>query len=58
MSHRAVVLLLLITFAVLWLVVTFPSEAMFTGRGLVALLVVVVAAAAAGIAFSWRRYRR
>jgi hypothetical protein len=58
MNHRALVLGALIVIATLWLAVTLPAAAMFRGGNLAALGVVVIAAAAAGIAFSWRRYRR
>jgi hypothetical protein len=58
MNHRALVLGTLIVIAVLWLAVSLPAAAMFRGGSLAALAVVVVAAAVAGIAFSWRRYRR
>ena len=54
--HRAIVLVVMITLSVLFLVVTFPAPAMFTGRGGLALGVVVLGAAIGGIAFSWRRY--
>jgi hypothetical protein len=43
---------------VIWLAVTLPAATMFREGNLPALAVVVLAAAAAGIAFSWRRYRR
>lgn len=54
--HRAIVLVVMITVSVLFLVVTFPAPAMFTGRAGLALGVVVLGAAIGGIAFSWRRY--
>ncbi len=54
--HRAIVLAVLIAVSVIFLVLTFPAPAMFTGRGGIALLVVVVGAALGGIGFSWRRY--
>jgi hypothetical protein len=54
--HRAVVTVLLILFAVAWLLFTFPSPASIDGRSLLALTAVVLLAAVGGIAFSWRRY--
>ena len=54
--HRAVVIVLLILFAVAWLLFTFPNPASIDGRSLVALAAVVLLAAVGGIAFSWRRY--
>lgn len=54
--HRAIVLGVLIAASLIFLALTFPAPAMFTGRGGLALLVVVVGAAIGGVAFSWRRY--
>ena len=49
-------IVLLILFAVGWLLFTFPNPASVDGRSLVALAAVVLLAAVGGIAFSWRRY--
>jgi hypothetical protein len=54
--HRAAILIFLMLFGIAWLVLTFPSAALSSGRSLVALAVVVVVAAVGGIAFSWSRY--
>jgi hypothetical protein len=56
--HRAVILVALILFGVVWLVFTIPDPSRIDGRSLVALAVVIVLAAAGGIGFSWRRYFR
>lgn len=54
--HRAVILVVLMLFGVVWLIVTFPGGSVLNGQSLVALGVVILLAAAGGIAFSWRRY--
>lgn len=54
--HRAITLAAMIIFSVLFLVYTFPTPVAYSGRNLIALVVVVVGAALGGIAFSWKRY--
>jgi hypothetical protein len=55
--YRAVTLVVLLVLAGLMVVtMTAYGVGTFSGRSLVALLVVVVAAAIAGVAFSLRRY--
>ena len=57
-THRAVTLVLMILFAVVLLgAMTTYGIATFSRGSLVALGVVVAAATAAGVAFSYRRYR-
>lgn len=57
MIHRAVTLVLLLVLAGLTVAaMTAYGVGTFSGRSLVALLVVIVAAAIAGVAFSLRRY--
>lgn len=56
--HRAVVVLGLILFSVVWLGFSLAMNASFAGASLGVLLLLVVLMAGAGIAFSWRRYRR
>lgn len=57
-TYRAVTLVLMILFAVVLLgVMTTYGIATFSSGSLVALGVVVAVAAAAGVAFSYRRYR-
>lgn len=54
--HRAITLAAMIVFSVLFLVYTFPTPVAYSGRNVIALVVVVLAAAVSGIAFSWKRY--
>ena len=56
--HRAVIVVGLMLFGVVWLVFTIPDPSRIDGRSLVALAVVVALAAIGGIGFSWRRYFR
>jgi hypothetical protein len=57
MTHRAIMLALMIVGSVLLLALMLASGlSTMGGRGLIALVVVLVAAAIAGIAFSWKRY--
>ncbi len=54
--HRAITLGAMIVFSVLFLIYTFPTPVAYSGRNVIALVIVVVGAAVAGIAFSWTRY--
>ena len=54
--HRAITLAAMIVFSVLYLALTFPTAVAYSGRNVIALVVVVVGAAIGGIAFSFRRY--
>lgn len=56
--HRPVVILGLILFSVVWLGFSLAMNASFAGASIGVLLLLLVLVAAAGIAFSWRRYRR
>lgn len=54
--HRAITLAVMIFFSVAYLALTFPAAIAYSGRNVIALIVVVAAAALGGIAFSWKRY--
>ena len=55
--HRAVTLALMLLVSVgLVVTMTWQGVQQWSGRSLVALVVVLVAAAIGGIAFSWKRY--
>jgi multisubunit Na+/H+ antiporter MnhG subunit len=57
MAHRAVTLVVMIVLALLLVsAMTASGIAQWSGRSLVALLVVLLLAAVGGVAFSWRRY--
>ena len=54
--HRAITLGAMIVFSILFLIYTFPTPVAYSGRNVIALVIVVIGAAVAGIAFSWTRY--
>jgi hypothetical protein len=56
--HRGFVLLALILFSVAWLGFSLAMNAGYAAGSLSVLLLLVLLSAVAGIAFSWRRYRR
>lgn len=56
--HRGIVLLALILFGVAWLGFSLAMNAGYAAASLSVLVLLLVLTAGAGIAFSWRRYRR